>query len=81
MSVLSTQILYFSLNEYPNAFLSLRFTMSGGRRRQGWRKNAIVTGVILSPIAVLALIFWLLALGYQSELSRGEGVDQPRTLP
>jgi len=29
-----------------------------------------VTGVILSPIAVLALIFWLLALGYQAELDR-----------
>lgn len=75
------QILYFSLTEYPNTTHSLRFCMSGSPRRQGWKKNAIVTGVILSPIAVLALIFWLLALGYQSEMDRDDGVNQPRALP
>ncbi|MEQ8843723.1 MAG: hypothetical protein RIB58_02625 [Phycisphaerales bacterium] len=55
--------------------------MAERQRRRGWKKNAIVTGVILSPIAVLALIFWLLALGYQSELDRGASVDQPRAAP
>jgi hypothetical protein len=50
-------------------------------RKRGWKKNAIVTGVVLSPIAVLALLFWLLAAAYQSELDRGGGGDQPRALP
>lgn len=51
------------------------------QRRNGWKKNAIVTGVILSPIAVLALIFWLLSLGYQAELDRDSSDPQPRALP
>ena len=51
------------------------------RRSRGWKKNAIVTGVILSPIAVLALIFWLLADAYQAELDRPEKPIQPRALP
>jgi hypothetical protein len=58
--------------------------MAQRSRRLGWKKNAIVTAVILSPIAILALLFWLLAGAYQSELDRGAtsrpGV-QPRALP
>lgn len=58
--------------------------MAESSRRNGWKKNAIVTGVILSPIAILALLFWLLAAAYQSELDRerptGTG-DQPLALP
>lgn len=50
-------------------------------RRSGWKKNAIVTGVILSPIAVLAALFWLLAAAYQAELDGGGGERQPRALP
>ena len=52
-----------------------------GQRRQGRKKNAIVTAVILSPIAVLALLFWLLASAYQSQLERGQGTTQPRAEP
>ncbi|NRA57169.1 MAG: hypothetical protein HRU13_03510 [Phycisphaerales bacterium] len=55
--------------------------MSEKKRRSGWKKNAIVTGVLLSPIAVLALIFYLLSLGYQAELQRGSSGPQPRALP
>ncbi|MFI4881919.1 MAG: hypothetical protein ACIAQU_04975 [Phycisphaerales bacterium JB064] len=55
--------------------------MAAGSRTGGWKKNAIVTGVVLSPIAVLALLFWLLASAYQAELDRGGQPDQPRALP
>lgn len=58
--------------------------MAERSRRYGWKKNAIVTGVILSPIAILALIFWLLAAAYQSELDRerhANPASQPLALP
>ncbi len=58
--------------------------MATRSRRNGWKKNAIVTGVILSPIAILALLFWLLAGAYQAELDHGattRPADQPRALP
>jgi len=58
--------------------------MADSSRRNGWKKNAIVTGVLLSPIAILALIFWLLAAAYQSELDRPRAADparQPLALP
>lgn len=58
--------------------------MAERSRRDGWKKNAIVTGVILSPIAILALLFWLLAVAYQSELDRDRPASpgtQPRALP
>ncbi len=59
----------------------LPFSMAERHGRHGWKKNAIVTGVILSPIAVLALLFWLLAAAYQSELHRHDPGVQPRALP
>ncbi len=57
-------------------------------RRSGWKKNAIVTGVVLSPIAVLIVLFVLLNRAYQAELDGGDTTrpverqsDQPLALP
>lgn len=58
--------------------------MADPTRRTGWKKNAIVTGVILSPIAVLIVLFWLLNRAYEVELHGGatsQPADQPRALP
>ncbi|MFI4917022.1 MAG: hypothetical protein ACIAS6_11025 [Phycisphaerales bacterium JB060] len=61
--------------------------MASAPRTTGWKKNAIVTGVVLSPIAVLIVLFWLLNLAYQAELEGGataqpgERTGQPRALP
>ena len=58
--------------------------MASPNRRTGWKKNAIVTGVVLSPIAVLIVLFWLLNRAYQVELESGatsRPADQPRALP
>lgn len=46
--------------------------MGSEPRRSGWKKNAIVTGVVLSPIAVLIIIFVLLNGAYQAELDGGD---------
>lgn len=66
--------------------------MADQSRRNGWKKNAIVTGVVLSPIAVLVVLFLLLNRAYLAELEHGattrpvdqqsdQSVGQPRALP
>ncbi|MCW5757503.1 MAG: hypothetical protein KIT54_09725 [Phycisphaeraceae bacterium] len=50
-------------------------------RRSGFRKNAIVTVIVVSPIAVLAALFYLLAMAYQAQLDAMGRTDQPRAAP
>lgn len=47
-------------------------------RRSGARKNAVLLAIVLSPIAVLAALFYLLAMGYQARLDAMARPDQPR---
>lgn len=51
------------------------------KRGSGYRKNLIVTVVVLSPIAVLAALFYLLAMAYQARLDSMGRIDQPRAAP
>ncbi|MEQ8317238.1 MAG: hypothetical protein RIA68_07265 [Phycisphaerales bacterium] len=77
-----------SLTVIPYCLVQLRSGMAEQSRRGGWKKNAIVTGVVLSPIAVLIVLFVLLNQAYQAELEGGaatrpvdQRADQPQTQP
>ncbi|GIW73530.1 MAG: hypothetical protein KatS3mg103_0052 [Phycisphaerales bacterium] len=43
----------------------------------GWASKATTIGVILAPIGVLAVLFWLLAMAYGSHLQAPADGDEP----